>query len=143
MAKIMWSREHRRPAFHIDDSAPSKKQTQSYQTTALRNRNQVTNKTRLKVVHGNIDVDALSFDKDEEKARIVSTAICCRRSRHQETSTVVRHARSHARSHLLVPLAVTTPSPPQILLSFTPSVVTSLIVLAIVDTDTRTGSPPG
>lgn len=43
-------------------------------TSALRNRNRVTNKTRLKVVHGNIDADALSFDEDEEKARIVSTA---------------------------------------------------------------------
>ncbi|KAG8215759.1 enhancer of polycomb-like-domain-containing protein [Butyriboletus roseoflavus] len=43
-------------------------------TSALRNRNRVTNKTRLRVVHGSIDAEALSFDEDEEKARIVSTA---------------------------------------------------------------------
>lgn len=43
-------------------------------TSTLRNRNRVTNKTRLKVVQGNIDADPLVLDEDEEKARIVSTA---------------------------------------------------------------------
>ncbi|EGN97434.1 hypothetical protein SERLA73DRAFT_161474 [Serpula lacrymans var. lacrymans S7.3] len=43
-------------------------------TSTLRNRNRVTNKTRLKVYHGNIDADPLVLDEDEEKARIVSTA---------------------------------------------------------------------
>ncbi|KAH7923575.1 hypothetical protein BV22DRAFT_1015104 [Leucogyrophana mollusca] len=43
-------------------------------TSTLRNRNRVTNKTRLKVVHGTIDADPLVLDEDEEKARIVSTA---------------------------------------------------------------------
>ncbi|KAF8414671.1 hypothetical protein L210DRAFT_3557964 [Boletus edulis BED1] len=66
--------------------------------------------------------NALPFDEDKEKARIVSTAgvdaedVCCRRSRHhQETSTVVRHAPSH----LFVPPLMTTPSPSQIPLSLT------------------------
>ncbi|KAH7886603.1 enhancer of polycomb-like-domain-containing protein [Phlebopus sp. FC_14] len=43
-------------------------------TSTLRNRNRVTNKTRLKVVQGSIDADPLVLDEDEEKARIVSTA---------------------------------------------------------------------
>ncbi|KAL4080474.1 enhancer of polycomb-like-domain-containing protein [Scleroderma citrinum] len=43
-------------------------------TSTLRNRNRVTNKTRLKVIQGNIDADPLVLDEDEEKARIVSTA---------------------------------------------------------------------
>ncbi|KAF8439392.1 P-loop containing nucleoside triphosphate hydrolase protein [Boletus edulis BED1] len=66
--------------------------------------------------------NALPFDEDKEKARIVSTAgvdaedVCCRRSRHhRETSTVVHHAPSH----LFVPPLVTTPSPSQIPLSLT------------------------
>ena len=42
--------------------------------SALRNRNRVTNKTRLKVIHGNIDADPHVLDEDEEKARVVSTA---------------------------------------------------------------------
>lgn len=42
--------------------------------TTLRNRNRVTNKTRLKVVRGNIDADPLVLDEEEEKARVVSTA---------------------------------------------------------------------
>ena len=42
--------------------------------STLRNRNRVTNKTRLHIVHGNLDADPLAFDEDEEKARIVSTA---------------------------------------------------------------------
>ncbi len=42
--------------------------------STLRNRNRVTNKTRLRIVHGNLDADPLAFDEDEEKARIVSTA---------------------------------------------------------------------
>jgi hypothetical protein len=42
--------------------------------STLRNRNRVTNKTRLKVVTGNIDADPLVLDEDEEKARVVSTA---------------------------------------------------------------------
>ncbi|TFK47739.1 hypothetical protein OE88DRAFT_737780 [Heliocybe sulcata] len=43
-------------------------------TSTLRNRNRVTNKTRLKVVRGNIDADPLVLDEEEEKARVVSTA---------------------------------------------------------------------
>src|SRR6266850_2444983 len=42
--------------------------------STLRNRNRVTNKTRLHIVHGSLDADPLVFDEDEEKARIVSTA---------------------------------------------------------------------
>jgi enhancer of polycomb-like protein len=42
--------------------------------STLRNRNRVTNKTRLHIVHGSLDADPLAFDEDEEKARIVSTA---------------------------------------------------------------------
>ena len=42
--------------------------------STLRNRNRVTNKTRLKVIPGNIDADPLVLDEDEEKARVVSTA---------------------------------------------------------------------
>lgn len=41
---------------------------------ALRNRNRVTNKTRLKVVKGNIDADPIILDEDEERARVISTA---------------------------------------------------------------------
>ncbi|KAI0047478.1 hypothetical protein FA95DRAFT_1518958 [Auriscalpium vulgare] len=42
--------------------------------STLRNRNRVTNKTRLRIIRGNIDADPLAFDEDEEKARVVSTA---------------------------------------------------------------------
>ena len=42
--------------------------------STLRNRNRVTNKTRLHIVQGTLDADPLAFDEDEEKARIVSTA---------------------------------------------------------------------
>ncbi|KAI0057206.1 hypothetical protein BV25DRAFT_1812676 [Artomyces pyxidatus] len=42
--------------------------------STLRNRNRVTNKTRLRIIQGNIDADPLAFDEDEEKARVVSTA---------------------------------------------------------------------
>ena len=41
---------------------------------ALRNRNRVTNKTRLNVIKGNIDADPIVLDEDEERARVVSTA---------------------------------------------------------------------
>ena len=41
---------------------------------ALRNRNRVTNKTRLKVIKGNIDADPMVLDEDEKRARVVSTA---------------------------------------------------------------------
>jgi hypothetical protein len=43
-------------------------------SSTLRNRNRVTNKTRLKIIQGNIDADPLILDEDEEKARVVSTA---------------------------------------------------------------------
>jgi hypothetical protein len=42
--------------------------------STLRNRNRVTNKTRLKVIKENIDADPIVLDEDEEKARVVSTA---------------------------------------------------------------------
>ncbi|KAI0037147.1 enhancer of polycomb-like-domain-containing protein [Vararia minispora EC-137] len=42
--------------------------------STLRNRNRVTNKTRLRVIKGNVEGDPLAFDEDEEKARVVSTA---------------------------------------------------------------------
>ncbi|KAI0777776.1 enhancer of polycomb-like-domain-containing protein [Trametes elegans] len=41
---------------------------------ALRNRNRVTNKTRLKVIQDSIEADSIVIDEDEEKARVVSTA---------------------------------------------------------------------
>ncbi|RPD66682.1 hypothetical protein L226DRAFT_453767 [Lentinus tigrinus ALCF2SS1-7] len=41
---------------------------------ALRNRNRVTNKTRLKVIRDTIEADSIVLDDDEEKARVVSTA---------------------------------------------------------------------
>ncbi|KAI0065205.1 hypothetical protein BV25DRAFT_146653 [Artomyces pyxidatus] len=41
--------------------------------SALRNRNRVTNKTRLRIIKGDIDAD-LAFTEDDEKARVVSTA---------------------------------------------------------------------
>jgi len=41
---------------------------------ALRNRNRVTNKTRLKVIKGNIEADPIILDEDEERARVISTA---------------------------------------------------------------------
>ncbi|TFK31904.1 enhancer of polycomb-like-domain-containing protein [Crucibulum laeve] len=43
--------------------------------STLRNRNRITNKTRLKIHHGNIDADALLIpDEDEEKNRIANLA---------------------------------------------------------------------
>ncbi|TFY75117.1 hypothetical protein EWM64_g8894, partial [Hericium alpestre] len=42
--------------------------------SSLRNRNRVTNKTRLRIYQENIDADPLAFDEEEEKARVVSTA---------------------------------------------------------------------
>lgn len=42
--------------------------------STLRNRNRVTNKTRLKVITESIDADSIVLDEDEEKARVVSTA---------------------------------------------------------------------
>ncbi|KAJ3473978.1 hypothetical protein NLI96_g12716 [Meripilus lineatus] len=42
--------------------------------STLRNRNRVTNKTRLKVIKEAIDADPIVLDEDEEKARVVSTA---------------------------------------------------------------------
>jgi enhancer of polycomb-like protein len=44
------------------------------QGTTLRNRNRVTNKTRLKVVRGNIDADPLILDEEEERARVIATS---------------------------------------------------------------------
>lgn len=41
--------------------------------STLRNRNRVTNKTRLKIHHGNLDADALLIpDEDEEKHRLTN-----------------------------------------------------------------------
>ena len=42
--------------------------------STLRNRNRVTNKTRLKVIKDTIEADSIVLDEDEEKARVVSTA---------------------------------------------------------------------
>ncbi|OSX65465.1 hypothetical protein POSPLADRAFT_1167718, partial [Postia placenta MAD-698-R-SB12] len=42
--------------------------------STLRNRNRVTNKTRLKVITESIDADPIVLDEDEEKIRVVSTA---------------------------------------------------------------------
>ena len=42
--------------------------------STLRNRNRVTNKTRLKVIKEAIDADPIVLDEDEEKARVISTA---------------------------------------------------------------------
>ncbi|KAJ3747552.1 enhancer of polycomb-like-domain-containing protein [Lentinula detonsa] len=41
--------------------------------STLRNRNRITNKTRLKIVHGNIDVDQIIPDEDEEKNRLLQS----------------------------------------------------------------------
>lgn len=41
--------------------------------SSLRNRNRVTNKTRLKVYHGNVNADILIPDEDEEKARLLQS----------------------------------------------------------------------
>ena len=43
-------------------------------SAGLRNRNRVTNKTRLKVIRDTIEADSIVLDEDEEKARVVSTA---------------------------------------------------------------------
>ena len=43
-------------------------------STGLRNRYRVTNKTRLKVIKGDIDAESVLVDEDEERARVVSTA---------------------------------------------------------------------
>ena len=43
-------------------------------STGLRNRYRVTNKTRLKVIKGDIDAESILVDEDEERARVVSTA---------------------------------------------------------------------
>lgn len=40
----------------------------------LRNRNRITNKTRLKIIHGNVEADPFGLEEDEEKARVISTA---------------------------------------------------------------------
>ena len=41
--------------------------------STLRNRNRITNKTRLKIHHGNLDVEALLIpDEDEEKTRLTN-----------------------------------------------------------------------
>lgn len=53
------------------DMAP---RAQTAANPSLRNRNRVTNKTRLKVIKGNIDADPIVLDEDEERARVVSTA---------------------------------------------------------------------
>jgi enhancer of polycomb-like protein len=37
--------------------------------TTLRNRNRITNKYRLKIIHGNIDTDPFIPDEDDEKSR--------------------------------------------------------------------------
>lgn len=42
--------------------------------STLRNRNRVTNKTRLKIIKESIDADPIVLNEDEEKARVVSTA---------------------------------------------------------------------
>lgn len=42
--------------------------------STLRNRNRVTNKTRLKIIRESIDADPIVLDEDEEKARVISTA---------------------------------------------------------------------
>ena len=43
-------------------------------STGLRNRYRVTNKTRLKVIKGDIDAESILVEEDEERARVVSTA---------------------------------------------------------------------
>jgi enhancer of polycomb-like protein len=44
------------------------------QGTTLRNRNRVTNKTRLKILRGSIDADPLILDEEEERARVIATS---------------------------------------------------------------------
>lgn len=41
--------------------------------STLRNRNRITNKTRLKIHHGNIDADPIIPDEDEEKNRFMQS----------------------------------------------------------------------
>ncbi|ESK91729.1 4 histone acetyltransferase subunit [Moniliophthora roreri MCA 2997] len=41
--------------------------------STLRNRNRINNKTRLKIVHGNLDTDPIIPDEDEEKNRLLQS----------------------------------------------------------------------
>ncbi|KAG9312626.1 enhancer of polycomb-like-domain-containing protein [Chiua virens] len=67
-------------------------------TSALRNRNRVTNKTRLRVIHGNIDADPSSFEEDEEKAKTISTAGVDAEDANEHHLQAVLSAASHRQS---------------------------------------------
>ncbi|KZT10653.1 uncharacterized protein LAESUDRAFT_343366 [Laetiporus sulphureus 93-53] len=90
--------------------------------STLRNRNRVTNKTRLKVITENIDADTIVLDEDEEKARVVSTAgvdaedanehhlqavLSAAATRHQASARSTRGASEKERA----PLAAYIPTP--------------------------------
>ncbi|KAF9242838.1 enhancer of polycomb-like-domain-containing protein [Melanogaster broomeanus] len=80
-------------------------------TSTLRNRNRVTNKTRLKVVHGTIDADPLVLDEDEEKARIVSTAGVDAEDANEHHLQAVLSAASHRHQSVGRPTRATDKAP--------------------------------
>lgn len=88
-----------RPAQFLARSPPTAlhDMPRNHNPGTLRNRNRITNKTRLKVIHGNIDADPLVLEEDEEKARVVSTA-----GVDAEDANVSPFSSSHAPSTLLV-----------------------------------------
>ena len=43
-------------------------------TTGLRNRYRVTNKSRLRIIKENLDAENVVVDEDEERTKVVSTA---------------------------------------------------------------------
>ncbi|KAI0072088.1 hypothetical protein K474DRAFT_1686787 [Panus rudis PR-1116 ss-1] len=63
--------------------------------STLRNRNRVTNKTRLKVIKESIDADPIVLDEDEEKARVVSTAGVDAEDANEEHLQAVLSAAAH------------------------------------------------
>ncbi|GJE91699.1 enhancer of polycomb-like domain-containing protein [Phanerochaete sordida] len=83
-----------------------------------RNRNRVTNKTRLKIIKESIDADSIVLDEDEEKARVVSTAgvdaedanehhlqavLSAAATRHQSSARATRGAEKEAPSTAYIP----------------------------------------
>lgn len=61
----------------------------------LRNRNRITNKTRLKIIHGNVEADPFGLEEDEEKARVISTAGVDAEDANEHHLQVVLSATSH------------------------------------------------
>ncbi|EJD08231.1 uncharacterized protein FOMMEDRAFT_131122 [Fomitiporia mediterranea MF3/22] len=74
---------------------------------SLRNRNRISNKTRLKVIRGNIDADPLAVDEDDDKARLASTAGVDAEDANEHHLQAVLSAASH-RATSVVPRASTS-----------------------------------